>query len=203
MRRSGPGRAEGSFGSAVWGAAALLGLAGLAGAAHSWFVPVYLTRAPRAVAAAPAPADPARPSDAAAGSAAPDAGAAPDAAPEAPAATPLPEGRITLAEAVELWDQGVFFFDARDEPAYTRGHVNGAFHLNTEKLRRSGEGLELVQSLPKDATYVVYCTGGDCHDAENVATELERIHGFTSVFVMQAGFSEWAAAGYPVEEGAP
>lgn len=214
-----PGRAEGGLASAVWGAFAFLGLAGLAAGIHSFLVPVYLTRAN---AATPPPA--VRTPDAPEGSS--SAGSAPDAeparaapeqrssenasAPETPApsdarpqpAADIPDGRISLEDAYALWEQGVQFIDARDAETFARGHVAGAIHLSTAMLSRGGEGIAIAQSLPPTLPYVVYCIGGQCEDAENVRIRLESVYGFTELTVMHAGFDDWKAAGYPVEEGA-
>jgi 3-mercaptopyruvate sulfurtransferase SseA len=50
---------------------------------------------------------------------------------------------------------------------------------------------------------VVYCTGGDCEDAEYTALLLRDTGvSIQKIFVYGGGFDEWSASQLPLEQGA-
>lgn len=100
------------------------------------------------------------------------------------------------------YQQGLLvFIDARDDTHYTEGHVPGAY-----KLDRYHPEKDLPADLnPCDFAeqVVVYCTGGECEDAEYAALLL-RDAGvpIQKLFVYGGGFDEWATNHLPLEQGA-
>lgn len=156
-------------------ALALLGLAFLVGAVHSLLTPVELRlRPPPDATTGPSqsPGDPNPPAHAAAGL------------------------HVSIAEAFELFQQGIPFIDARLRKDYDEGRVMGAFH------NPPAEGLrpDVLRFLDPSRPVVIYCGGGDCKDSENLAILLQQM-GFTRLHIMTDGFPAWKAAGHPVEAG--
>ena len=58
----------------------------------------------------------------------------------------------------------------------------------------------MLAAIPRDATLVVYCNGGNCDESEQVA-KLINGSGYQKVYVMHDGIPGWQAMGYPSEEG--
>jgi rhodanese-related sulfurtransferase len=99
------------------------------------------------------------------------------------------------------YEQGsIIFVDARDEDHYRDGHIPGAYELNPYRPEK-----ELAQVLPLcqgAAQVVVYCTGGDCEDADSTALLL-RDAGVPAqkLFVYGGGYTEWSEHHLPEERG--
>jgi rhodanese-related sulfurtransferase len=97
-------------------------------------------------------------------------------------------------------DGRVIFVDARDEDHYEDGHIPGAYDLDPyHPEKQLGVVLPLCQTAEK---IIVYCTGGDCEDADTTAILL-RDGGVSNqkLFVYGGGFTEWSDARLPVEMG--
>jgi rhodanese-related sulfurtransferase len=112
---------------------------------------------------------------------------------EEPAAGPILVA-VNLAQAKQLYDDGVIFIDARSEEYYDEGHIAGAW--------KGGFLLELAYNLEekqgKDGPIVVYCSDDGCGDSEDMAYDLQA-QGFTRIYVFKGGWQEWVQAGYPTE----
>ena len=99
------------------------------------------------------------------------------------------------------YQQGlIMFVDARDEDHYAEGHIPGAYPLDYYHPEK-----DLAADLApcKNAErVVVYCTGGECEDAENTALLL-RDAGVSNqnLFVYGGGFDDWSASHLPLEQG--
>lgn len=100
------------------------------------------------------------------------------------------------------YEQGlVVFIDARDEEHFVQGHIPGAYPLDRYHPEK-----DLAADLPpceNAELVVVYCTGGECEDAEFTALLL-REAGVPNqkLFVYGGGFEDWSASHLPLEEGA-
>jgi rhodanese-related sulfurtransferase len=100
------------------------------------------------------------------------------------------------------YEQGlVVFIDARDEEHYVQGHIPGAYPLDRYHPEK-----DLAADLPpceNAEQVVVYCTGGECEDAEFTALLL-RDAGVSNqkIFVYGGGFEDWSGSHLPLEEGA-
>jgi rhodanese-related sulfurtransferase len=173
---------------------AIIIIGGAIGIADSLARPVTLTRAAPPPIEIPKPADPKSPPT-----------QTPIAAP--PTANPaftftkkeaLPTGHITVEDAKALFDNQAFFIDARKLEAYQEGHVKGSYRMAEADFQFGNP--PMLAAIPRDATLVVYCSGGHCDESEQVA-KLINGSGYQKVYVMHDGIPGWQAMGYPSEKG--
>ncbi len=95
----------------------------------------------------------------------------------------------------------VVFVDAREEDHYQEGHLPGAYELDPYHPEKQ---IAVVLPACQAADQViVYCTGGECEDADTAALFL-RDAGVPAakLFVFGGGYAEWEAAHLPLEAGA-
>ena len=101
---------------------------------------------------------------------------------------------ITLDQALELYQKGTVFVDAREPEYYQEGHIKGAWNIPFF--------LELVFKLDslqgKDAPMVIYCSGNECGSSEDLAYELQA-EGFSNLLVFKGGWTAWNTSGHPTE----
>ena len=101
---------------------------------------------------------------------------------------------ITLDQALELYQKGTVFVDAREPEYYQEGHIKGAWNIPFF--------LELVFKLDslqgKDAPMVIYCSGEECGSSEDLAYELQA-EGFSNILVFKGGWTAWNTSGHPIE----
>ena len=101
---------------------------------------------------------------------------------------------ITLDQALELYQKGTVFVDAREPEYYHEGHIKGAWNIPFF--------LELVFKLDslqgKDAPMVIYCSGDECGSSEDLAYELQG-EGFSNLLVFKGGWTAWNTSGHPIE----
>ena len=101
---------------------------------------------------------------------------------------------ITLDQALELYQKGTVFVDAREPEYYQEGHIKGAWNIPFF--------LELVFKLDslqgKDAPIVIYCSGDECGSSEDLAYELQA-EGFSNLLVFKGGWTAWNTSGHPIE----
>jgi rhodanese-related sulfurtransferase/predicted transcriptional regulator len=88
----------------------------------------------------------------------------------------------------------VIVLDARPSSEYEAGHIAGAISVPVDELQSR------LRSLPSDREYVAYCRGPYCVYADR-AVEL-LLKSRRRARRLAAGFPEWRAAGFPVEQGA-
>lgn len=112
----------------------------------------------------------------------------------APAALGL---HITLADAKRLFEEGTPFIDARPDHEYVLGTIPGSFHITPASFSTPATG-NLLVFIDQAKPVVIFCTGGDCHDSENLAALLKDA-GYTSLHVFTEGFPAWQSAGYEVD----
>jgi rhodanese-related sulfurtransferase len=114
---------------------------------------------------------------------------------------------ISRAKVLELfhdphYQEGpIVFVDARNQEHYEVGHIPGAYPLDPYHPEQQITGV-LTACQAADQV-VVYCTGGDCEDADTTAILL-REAGVPNqkLFVYGGGYDEWAERRLPVERGA-
>jgi rhodanese-related sulfurtransferase len=97
------------------------------------------------------------------------------------------------------FEQGlVVFVDARDADHYREGHIPGAYELDPYHPEK--ELSNVLAACQFAAQVVVYCTGGDCEDADSTAILL-RDAGIPNqnLLVFGGGFTEWTDRHLPVE----
>ena len=101
---------------------------------------------------------------------------------------------ITLDQALELYQKGTVFVDAREPEYYQEGHIKGSWNIPFF--------LELVFKLDslqgKDAPMVIYCSGDECGSSEDLAYELQA-EGFSNILVFKGGWTAWNTSGHPIE----
>ena len=114
---------------------------------------------------------------------------------------------MSRAETLRLfkdprYQQGlVVFIDARAADHYAESHIPGAYALDRYHPEKDlAEDLTPCQNAEE---VVVYCTGGECEDAEYTAIFL-RDAGIPGqkIFVYGGGFEDWSSSHLPLEQGA-
>lgn len=106
---------------------------------------------------------------------------------EAPAAPP---GEISVDEAYQKYQEGVFLLDVRTQEEWDEFHAPDTTLIPLDQLEgRLGE-------LPQDEEIVVVCRSGN---RSQVGTEILLANGFDQTTSMAGGLKTWRAAGYPIE----
>jgi len=104
---------------------------------------------------------------------------------------------ISEANAFEFFaDVETVFVDTRDEEDYSRAHIKGAISLPAPSKEQRFESVQPF--LPEESRVILYCSGPDCEMAQQVAHFLVPL-GYRNVVIMEAGFTAWEKANYPVE----
>ena len=106
----------------------------------------------------------------------------------APAVDALP-AEVSVKQAAELRDQGVFVLDVREPDEWAQAHIPGA------TLIPLGELQNRVNELPKDQPVLVYCRSGN--RSARACAYLRR-RGF-QVANLRGGYWPYAGRGFPVE----
>jgi len=88
-------------------------------------------------------------------------------------------------------EAGIVTIDVRTAGEFSQGHIAGAMNIDVEASTFQNE----VSKLDKTKTYAVYCQSGR---RSGIATaQMEKI-GFTHLFNLQNGISDWMAQGMPM-----
>ncbi|MFM1909572.1 MAG: hypothetical protein RLZZ545_270 [Actinomycetota bacterium] len=88
-------------------------------------------------------------------------------------------------------EANVITLDVRTPGEFMSGHLVNALNIDVEGGQFEAE----IAKLDKSATYAVYCRSGR---RSQVAIDRMKEAGFTSLFNLNAGVQEWAAAGLPL-----
>ncbi|MFZ3385224.1 MAG: rhodanese-like domain-containing protein [Candidatus Methanoperedens sp.] len=104
---------------------------------------------------------------------------------------------ISVQEGKAMIDRKeVFILDVRTNEEYAAGHINGSTLLAVQDIPKQELG-EKLKAIPKDSKILVYCRSGSrSAKASGILAE----NGFTMVYNMQGGITEWMKAGYEVEK---
>jgi rhodanese-related sulfurtransferase len=124
-------------------------------------------------------------------SSASDRAAAPTANSGGALAADLPP-EVSIEEAHELYETGVFVLDVREQDEWNQVHIP-----NTT-LIPLGQLAERANELPKGQPIVVICRSGN-RSAQGRDILLQA--GFTSVTSVAGGMNAWASAGFPTTTG--
>lgn len=90
---------------------------------------------------------------------------------------------ISVADtAAMLGKQRVIIADIRDEQSFANGHIAGAYHLNNGSLS------QFMQQVEFDQPVIVVCYHGN--SSQGAAQYLAQ-QGFSTVYSMDGGFSQW------------
>jgi rhodanese-related sulfurtransferase len=99
------------------------------------------------------------------------------------------------------YQQGlIVFVDARNKGEFEDGHIPGAYQLDPyHPEKQLPDVLTACQAAEK---VLVYCTGGDCEDADSTAILL-RDSGIpdNKLVVYGGGITDWRENHLPMEEG--
>ncbi len=117
----------------------------------------------------------------------PSGDVAPVTEPAAQATLPL---EISVEEAYQLYQEGVFFLDVREQSEWD------AFHIPNTILIPLGELSSRLDELPRDQQIVVVCRSGN---RSQIGRDTLLQAGFTNVTSVTGGVTEWSDAGYPIE----
>jgi rhodanese-related sulfurtransferase len=110
---------------------------------------------------------------------------------ESSAAAGLPK-EISVAQAKEKYDSGVFLLDVRQPEEWNE------YHIPETTLIPLGELKSRVNELPKDKEIVVVCRSGN---RSQEGRDILLSAGFEQVTSMAGGVKDWSAAGYPTVSG--
>jgi rhodanese-related sulfurtransferase len=113
----------------------------------------------------------------------------------APKSPPAASRNVTVDEAQALLkaDKKIIVLDVRTPEEFATAHIPGAKNINFN----APDFKAAVGALDRKATYLVHCqSGGRSARATAAMKELQ----FKSVLHLNEGFSEWEAAGKPVEK---
>ena len=105
-------------------------------------------------------------------------------------------GTISLNRARQAYDEGVLLLDVREVEEWREGHVENAVHIPRGMLEFQAP--EQARLRDKDAPVITYCAAGA--RSALAAERLEQM-GWQNVKTLNAGYDDWAAAGYPVAYG--
>jgi rhodanese-related sulfurtransferase len=96
----------------------------------------------------------------------------------------------SVQQAKEMIDKGdVFILDVRTQEEYNTGHIRNSTLIPVQDLSKR------LNEVPRDRDILVYCrTGG----RSTAASEILANNGFTRIYNMKGGITEWTKAGYEV-----
>ena len=85
-------------------------------------------------------------------------------------------------------ESGVVVLDVRTPSEFVAGHIQGAINIDVEASSFNSE----IAKLDKSKTYAVYCHSGR---RSGIATAAMAQTGFTHIFNLENGLSDWMAHG--------
>ncbi|MGZ3632714.1 MAG: MBL fold metallo-hydrolase [Parachlamydiaceae bacterium] len=86
-------------------------------------------------------------------------------------------------------EKKIKILDVRSLPEWQLGHIEGAIHIEIQKIPSS------LADLPQDCTWGIVCGSG--YRASIVASQLQNA-GFSSVFNIQGGMNDWIKNGLKI-----
>jgi len=100
---------------------------------------------------------------------------------------------INVTQGKEMIDRGeVFILDVRRPDEYASGHIKNSTLLAVQDIPTNELDIKLKE-LPKDRSILVYCRSGS---RSVTASTILVGNGFSHVYNMQGGITEWMNAGY-------
>jgi len=102
--------------------------------------------------------------------------------------------RITTISVEEVYEiiennEDFLILDVRTLEEYDEGHILGVVLIPVDELE------DTLNKLTKDKPIIVYCKAGI---RSNIAANILINNGFTHVYDMSGGITEWIEKGYPV-----
>ncbi|MBI4656165.1 MAG: hypothetical protein HY746_05370 [Elusimicrobia bacterium] len=86
----------------------------------------------------------------------------------------------------------IILVDVRSSFDFEKKHIYGALNIPYNIIDKAG--------LPKDGTFVLYCSNEKCPLSHLAAKTLESA-GYTNLKVLKGGLEEWENKNFPVESG--
>jgi len=111
--------------------------------------------------------------------------------PAAPAVSSAPV-EISVAEAAEKYEAGVFLLDVRTQEEWNEVHIPETTLIPLDELKTR------LNELPRGVEIVVVCRSGN---RSQEGREILRVAGFDPVSSMAGGVREWSAQGLPTTSG--
>jgi rhodanese-related sulfurtransferase len=97
---------------------------------------------------------------------------------------------VSVQQGKEMIDSGeVFILDVRTQEEYDDGHIMGSTLIPVDELDSR------LKELPRDKKILVYCRTGQ---RSLTASEKLENSGFTQLYNMKGGITDWKNAGYEV-----
>ncbi|MBC2705864.1 rhodanese-like domain-containing protein [Desulfobacula sp.] len=87
--------------------------------------------------------------------------------------------------------------DVRPLEFYEEGHLPGALPFPLMEFDTVID--KLLEMTDQQSPILIYCSGFECMDSHNVATNLENMR-FTNVKVYPGGFRQWQEMGHDIEK---
>jgi rhodanese-related sulfurtransferase len=103
---------------------------------------------------------------------------------------PTLPAEITVAEAHQLYQDGVFFLDVRTQEEWDDFHAPNTTHIPLDQLESR------YSELPNDEEIVVVCRSGN---RSRTGRDILLNNGFDQVTSMAGGLNAWNEAGFPIE----
>lgn len=103
--------------------------------------------------------------------------------------TNLP-AEISVDEAHQLYEQGVFFLDVRTQEEWDDFHAPNSTLIPLDQLPSR------INELPSDEPIVVVCRSGNRSQA---GRDILLDNGFEQVTSMSGGLNAWRSAGFPTQ----
>ena len=88
----------------------------------------------------------------------------------------------------------VFILDVRSQGEYDEGHIKGSTRIPLQDIPQQEIDRKL-EEIPMDKKILVYCRTGQ---RSKLASEILINKGFTKVYNIQGGITDWITAGYQV-----
>ena len=93
--------------------------------------------------------------------------------------------------ATKIADQSVVVLDVRTPAEISAGHIDRAINIDVDASTFTSE----IAKLDKSKTYAVYCHSGR---RSGIATAQMAKSGFTQIFNLTSGVSDWLATGHQI-----
>jgi rhodanese-related sulfurtransferase len=103
--------------------------------------------------------------------------------------TTLP-AEISIDEAHELYQEGIFFLDVRTQEEWDEFHAPNSTLIPLDQLESR------LHEVPEDEQIVVVCRSGNRSQA---GRDILLNNGFNQITSMAGGLNAWRSAGYPIQ----